>query len=907
MSKRLFIIDGYAQIFRSYYAPFQPLTSPQGEPTKAVYVFTNMLLQLIREQKPDYLCMALDTSDETVFRREIDPEYKANREPPPEDLIPQIDRVIQIVEACEIPMLREPGYEADDLIATLCEKLADKEVEVAIVSKDKDLEQLLGERVRLFDPGKGEFIGPEELREKKGYGPESAIEIQTLTGDTTDNIPGVKGVGPKKALGLIEKYGTAQGVIEHADELTPAMKKNVKAFADSIDVTRQLVTLRRDVPMAFDLQACAWSGLKPERLHPLFEELGFRRLTEQMAEGAQAEESSSDGGGSASAFSQKKTAPRNYQLIDTETKFDAFMKELRSQKLFAFDTETTSVNPAEAELVGLSFSWKANEAYYLPLRGMGQCLDGESTLDALRPVMEDAAVRKVGQNLKYDIVVLKHHGIDVQGVAFDTMIASFVLDSTRRSHGMDALSRELLGIAPIPISDLIGKGKNQITFDQVDTQRACEYAAEDADLTWQLGEVLRAEMDCSDMQSLFHETEMPLVQVLADMEAEGVKIDSAFLENMSRELEKQLETLTHEIHEQVGYPFNIDSTKQLAEALFDHLELPVVRKTKTGRSTDAETLDTLAAQSDHPVPGLVKQYRELTKLKGTYIDTLPTMICKRTGRLHGSFHQTVAITGRLSSSDPNLQNIPVRTEIGRQIRKAFVPRDDDHVLLTADYSQIELRVLAHLCEDEALRSAFAEDRDIHQFVASQVFGVPLNEVTSEQRGRAKAVNFGIIYGQTAYGLARGTGMPVAEAQGFIDMYFMRYPGIRMFIDGVIAEANKVGYVKTMLGRRRAVPDINSRNRNARQLAERVAVNTVVQGTAADLIKRAMIHIHARIRDEGRPSRMLIQVHDELVFDVPRAAVEAEAEFIREEMAGALPLDVPIKVDLAWAENWLESK
>jgi DNA polymerase-1 len=910
MAKKLFLIDGYAQIFRCYYAPFQPLTAPDGEPTKATYVFTNMLLQIIREQKPDYLAMALDTSDETVFRREIDPAYKANREPAPEDLIPQIDRVIEVVESQEIPILRVPGFEADDLIATVCEKLAGEDVEIAIVSKDKDLEQLLTDRVRLFDPGKGEFIGPQELREKKGYGPASAIEIQTLSGDTTDNIPGVKGVGPKKALDLINKYGSARAVIDHADELTPAMSKNVREFAPSIDVTRQLVTLRRDVPFSFDLAMCAWTGWKAGPVKPLFERLGFRRLVEQMAEMMP----SAEGAGTAGSAPQEprrgllETRPaRDYHCVDTPEKFETFLVELSRHATFAFDTETTDINAAAATLVGMSFSWQAGTGYYLPLRGVGTCLDAGETLNALRPILEDASIRKVGQNLKYDLIVLAHHGIEVQGVEFDTMIASFVLDSSRRSHGMDALSREVLGIDPIPISALIGKGRDQIGFEQVDTQRACEYAAEDADITWQLAAVFRHQLEGGDLEPLFRETEMPLVQVLADMEAEGVKIDVDFLKKMSEELAGQLEELRHQIHEAVGYPFNIDSTKQLAEVLFDHLALPVIKKTKTGRSTDAETLDALALQTDHPVPALIKQYRELTKLKGTYIDTLPAMICRRTGRVHASFHQTVAVTGRLSSSDPNLQNIPVRTEIGRQIRRAFVPRSAEHVLLTADYSQIELRVLAHLSGDEALRTAFAEDRDIHQFVAGQVFNVPLEDVTKEQRGRAKAVNFGIIYGQTAYGLARGTGMPVGEAQAFIDMYFMRYPGIRMFIDKTIAEAKKRGFVKTMLGRRRAVPDINSRNRNARQLAERVAVNTVVQGTAADMIKRAMINIHRRIREENHPARLLIQVHDELVFDVPRAAVEAEAAFIREEMATALPLDVPVKVDLAWAENWLESK
>jgi len=898
MAKRFFIIDGLAQIFRCYYAPFRPLTSPGGEPTRATYVFTNMLLQLIREQRPDFLAMAMDTRDEIVFRHEIDPKYKANREPPPEDLPPQIERICQIVASQSIPILTVPGFEADDVLATICEQLAEEDIEIHLVSKDKDLEQLLSDKVRMFDPGKGEFIGPDDLREKKGYGPEAAIEIQTLSGDSTDNVPGVKGVGPKKAAGLIAKYGTAGSVIEHADELTPAMSKNVKAFADRLEMTRQLVTLRRDVPVPFDLKACAWSDVDFAALQPLFEELGFNRLLEQANEKA---------GAAPEKPQAAKTQKRDYVLVDNEDKLTAFLVELKKQKRFAFDTETTSLHPAWAKLVGMSFSWQANTGYYLPFRGVGHCLDLEGALEKLRPIMADQRVEKIGQNIKYDLVVLEHHGVPVGGVAFDTMVASFVLDSSRRSHGMDALARELLGFEPIPISDLIGKGKSQIGFDEVDTVQACEYAAEDADVTWQLGEVLGGQMADSELEPLFTQTEMPLVEVLAAMEAEGVNLDTALLATMSRELETRLDQLTAEIHREAGHSFNIDSTKQLAVVLFDELDLPVIRKTKTGRSTDAETLETLAIQSEHPVPRLVKEYRELTKLKGTYTDTLPKMICTRTGRVHASFHQTGAITGRLSSSDPNLQNIPIRTELGRRIRGAFVARDENHVLLTADYSQIELRVLAHFCQDSTLKQAFAEDRDIHRFVASQVFGVPLDEVTSGQRGRAKAVNFGIIYGQTAYGLSRSTGMPVGEAQGFIDMYFMRYPGIRMFIDKIIADAKRDGYVSTILGRRRMIADIDSRNRNTRQAAERLAVNTVIQGSAADLIKKAMIHIHRRIVAEHRPSHMLIQVHDELVLDVKRDAVEAEAAFIRQEMADALPLDVPIKVDIAWGETWLEGK
>lgn len=910
MAERFFIIDGLSQIFRSYYAPFRRLTAPDGEPTRATYVFTNMLLQLIRQQKPDLLVMAMDSPDEEVFRRQIDPDYKAHRPPPPEDLPPQIERILDIVRAAGIPILSVSGFEADDVIATLARRYAKPDRTVLVVSKDKDLEQLISPDIHLFDPASGESMGPDELRAKKGYGPEQAVEIQTLTGDTTDNVPGVKGVGPKKAADLIARYGSAREVVEHADELTPAMGRNVRAFADHLERTRQLVTLRDDVPLKFNLKTARFKGIDRSALLPIFKELGFQRLVEQFDEGqaTQPEDPPKSPAGNPTIPDSLFDLPHApAELVDTPEKLDRFLAELKRQKRFALDTETTHLNPAWARLVGLSFSWKPRTGWYLPLAGVGRTLDAEPTLAALRPILADPAVAKVGQNIKYDLVVLASHDVPVAGVAFDTMVASFVLDSARHSHGLDALARELLGRETIPITALIGKGKNQITFDQVEIDRAAVYAAEDADVTWSLYELLAPRLAGSDLEPLFHETEMPLVEVLAAMQAEGVHLDTDLLARMSNELADRLQDLSRQIHEAAGRPFNIDSPKQLAEILFDELGLTAVKRTQTGYSTDAETLETLARQSDHPVPKLVKEYRELTKLKSTYVDTLPEMICPRTGRVHASFHQTVAVTGRLSSSDPNLQNIPVRTELGRRIRQAFIPRDKDHVLLTADYSQVELRVLAHFCKDPALVRAFAEDRDIHRVVAAQVFDVPLDEVTSEQRGKAKTVNFGIIYGQTAFGLARSTGMTTGAAQALIDRYHERYPGIRRFIDATIAAARRNGFVRTILGRRRAIPHIDSRNHNLRAAAEREAVNTVIQGSAADLIKRAMITIHDRIVREHRPARLVIQVHDELVFDVPRASVADEAALIAREMTDALPLDVPLKVEPAWGDNWLESK
>ncbi|MFH0982069.1 MAG: DNA polymerase I [Planctomycetota bacterium] len=915
MSKTFYIIDGHAQIFRAYYAPFTRLNAPSGEPTKAAFVFCQMLVSLLRDKQPDYLAMALDTGTENVFRRKLYPDYKANREPPPEDFGPQADRIVGIVQALSVPVLERVGFEADDLMATLCERLARKDVDIYLVSRDKDLEQLISDRVRLYDPGKDTVMGREELLAEKGYPPERAVEVQTLSGDSVDNIPGVVGIGPKTAAKLIAQYGSARAVLEHADDLTPKQREHVKAFAEQMALARQLVTLRRDVDFDFDLQRCATDGLAFDNVRPIFEELGFNRLLPQLdtlARGA-AEKTARTGsfslrGSSATVMATSVRDRNDYRLVDTPEALEAFVQELAQQDTFAFDTETTGLNPVASKLVGLSFAWRAGRAYYLPVRAAaGRTLDETAVVERLKPILEDPAQKKVGQNLKFDMAVVRQVGIHVRGVFFDTMLASFVLEPLRRSHGLDGLAWELLGHRMIPISDLIGKGKRQCSIDEVDTVRVCEYAAEDADYTWRLYEVLKPQIDGSSFAKLFYETEMPLVEVLCDMECNGVALDADLLAGLSASLAERLAELTRQIHAAAGHPFNIDSTQQLAAVLFDELRLPVVRKTKTGRSTDAETLEALSQRSHHPLLRLVLEYRELTKLKSTYVDTLPKMVCRRTGRIHAAFHQTGAVTGRLSSSDPNLQNIPIRTEPGRQIRGAFVAGRPDHVLLTADYSQIELRVLAHFCQDQALLEAFRSGQDIHAFVAAQVNGVPIDQVTKEQRSAAKAVNFGIIYGQTAFGLARALSISRTAAKTFIDMYFMRYPGIRWFIDKTIADTKRKGYVETLLGRRRPLPELRSSSPQEVALGERLAVNTIIQGSAADLIKRAMIDIHRETAANHRPSRMLIQVHDELVFEVPACHVEAEAEMIRRKMTQAIPLEVPVVVDIAWGRNWLEAK
>lgn len=908
MANSLYLLDGHAQIYRAYYAPFGALTSPAGEPTRATHVFFSMIFNLIRHRQPTYLAMAIDLQDSSQSRRRIFADYKANREPPPEDLPPQIDRIVGSLAAMGVPILSAPGYEADDVLASMVKRFANEDLDIYLVSKDKDLEQLIHSRARLYDPGKDVVLDAYSLEAAKGYPPDRAIEVQTLMGDNVDNIPGISGVGLKTAAKLIKKYGTADEVVAHAHELTPKMAEKVRAYVPQMPVTRQLVTLVDDLDISFDLNAARVSSFSVSALRPIFDELGFTRLLTQiddLTHAMDAGSSESHGGGESAA---PAAPPVEYELIDTAEKLQKLAARLAKLDAFAFDTETTGLNPVAAKLVGISFSWNAGQACYVPVRGVGgPVLPLVEVVRQLGPVFENSAISKCGHNLKFDLIVLAEAGFTVKGVFFDTLIASFLLDPLRQSQSMDWLAQDLFGHRKIPITDILGKGKQQTTMDNIDIVRVCEYAAEDADYTWRFFEVFKPQIEESTLEPLFRKTEMPMVEVLARMERNGVALDVEFLRNMGADLDSQCSNLRENIHKAAGRQFNIDSTKQLALVLFDEQNLRVIRKTKTGRSTDVETLTTLARETDNPLPPLVLQYRELIKLKNTYTDSLPKMICSKTGRIHASYNVIGAVTGRLSSSDPNLQNIPIRTELGREIRKAFVTGGPDLVLLSADYSQIELRLLAHYCRDEALCGAFAANEDIHRFVAAQVFGVEVGDVTSDQRSRAKAVNFGIIYGQTPFGLSRTTGMDVGEARRFIDLYFDRYPGIRLFIDRCIAQAEKDGYVETMLGRRRPIPELRSRNKQQRMLGERLAVNTILQGSAADLIKTAMINIHRRLEQNPDGAKMLIQVHDELVFEVHRDQVEQEAELICEEMCNALPLEVPLVADTHWGPNWLASK
>ena len=922
MAKSLYIIDAHAHIYAAYYAPMRgQLTSPSGEPTKATYIFTMAILGLIQRRKPDMLVVALDSKAPT-FRRKMYADYKAHRPPMPDDMPVQIDRIEQILDAMNIPRVRLDGFEADDIIGTLAKKASAEGMDVFICSGDKDVLQLLDERVRAYDMKRDIEFDVSRMRNEMGVSPEQFREVLALQGDTSDNIPGLPDVGPKTALSWIQQYGSIDNLYKHADEIKGKRGESLRNFKDNVTLSRELVTIDCDVPIKIDYADLGLGEPDRPKLAELFTELGFSRLITQLdlakyppqgAAATAAGQPSSVVPRPSSVVAEPgelacvDTTDHDYQLIDTPEKFDGLLKELKKQNLFAIDTETTSIDAMRAELVGMSFSWEAHRAFYLAFKAPlgSQRLDLDQIRPKLAPILTDEEVKKIGQNIKYDLLILQNAGLPVRGVHFDTMVASYCLDPAR-SHSMDNMAIDYLKYRPVPIYDLIGKGKNQLTFDMVDTAAACRYAAEDADITWQLYEYLKARLEKEpDIYRLFEQVEMPLVPVLATMEHNGVSLDTRLLRKMSGEITETLKSVTDRIYEQAGCVFNIDSPKQLAEILFDRLDLTPVRVGKAGRSTDADVLEQLA--EEHPIADSILEYRTLSKLKNTYVGKLGSLINPRTGRVHASFNQTITATGRLSSSNPNLQNIPIRTELGRKIRSAFIPAKKTDCILSADYSQVELRLLAHFSKDKALMEAFAADRDIHAFVASQIYGVAIEDVTGEMRSKCKAVNFGIIYGQGAFGLSRSVGMSMADAKKFIDDYFARYSSIRAFMDGVIELARKTGYAETILHRRRKIQDLNSKNANKRSQAQRFAVNTVIQGSAADLIKVAMVAIAGRIEREALPVKLILQIHDELVFELPAEQAETHGRWIGKEMSSAIKLDVPLKVDISYGPTWLAGK
>lgn len=898
-SKTFYLIDGHAQLFRAYYAPFRQLTAPDGEPVKAVYIFTQLLLNILTKVKPDYFAIAFDVATKDTFRAEVYPKYKANRDAAPEDLLQQFLKVRKLIEVLEIPVFEIEGFEADDVIATVAKQLEGEDVELRIASKDKDLHQILSHKVALWDPSNDNLLDAEKLLTEHGYTPEQAIEMQVLTGDTIDNIPGAKGVGIKTAQRLIAQYETAENVLAHHEEFTPKLKENILAHGPRLGLTRKLVTLRQDVPIELNLEQCRLPKINNEAVVPLLDELGFRTLINQLPGGGIEELKELRMGRHQGDF-----IPVEYTTLTLKT-FPTFLGKLERRKSFSFDLETTGIPAVSADIVGIAFSWEAGKAWYVPISGAGvDSATGQMFFEHLKPILESPDTLKIGQNLKYDIIVLAEAGVTLGGEIFDTMVAAHLLYPERRTFNLEDLSRDLLNTDTMPLFDLIGKGKTQVSMFDVELDEVADYAAEDADMTWRLYEHLESILGRMDEQTreLYRTIEAPLVRVLAGMERAGIALDTAVLTALQEELSVGIQELQQQIMDAAGKQFNPDSPKQLADVLFDDLGFRVVKRTKTSRSTNAEVLETLAAEVDHPLPELVLQYRERVKLLNTYVTPLPTFIQKKTGRLHASFHQTGTATGRLSSSDPNIQNIPVRSEMGRSIRAAFVAKDGFN-LLRADYSQIELRVLAHHSEDPELIQAFIRGRDIHAFVASQIFGVALTEVTREQRDIAKTVNFGIIYGQTAFGLARTLKIPQSDAQKFIDAYREQYSGIQTFLESCVQQARDTGYVRTIMGRRRKIDEVQSRNYNMRMLGERLAINTVIQGSAADLIKIAMVNVVQQLREKFQSSQLLIQVHDELIFEVPEDDIQAVQDLVIEVMESALKLRVPLLVETAHGRNW----
>jgi len=890
----VYVVDAYALIFQVFHA-LPEMTGPAGQPVGAVHGFIRDMVDLLEKKSPDYLLCAFDLPGDT-FRDERYAEYKADRSEMPEDLQPQIPNIRRVLEAMGIPCLECPGYEADDVLATVARTAEQEGMQCYVVTSDKDCRQLITDRVKIYNIRKGSVFDAPALMEAWGVRPDQVVDFQSLVGDKVDNVPGVPLIGPKIAAELLQKYETLDQVLDHAEEVSGKKRReNLMNGRESAMLSRDLVRLVDDVPVAIDWNAGRVAEIDQPAVQSLCQEFGFRRLAERLA--------------GLTTQAKPPTAQTEYRTVATLAELDDLVRQLSQQSQISVDTETTSTRPRSAEIVGYSFAWQEGDACYIPVRapeGDPQ-LDPATVRDALRPVLENPDIQKVGQNLKYDMVVLRSAGIQLRGIAFDTMVADYLIVPGERNHSLDDLAARYLDHTTIKISELIGTGKKQKRMDQVPVVEVTPYAAEDAEVPLRLASILQGRLQDEGLTDLYRDLEMPLIEVLAEMEFNGIKVDVARLGELGQRFGERIASLEREVHELAGGPFNIDSRKQLSKVLFEDLELPVQKKTKTGPSTDAEVLGELAKL--HELPAKIIQYRQYAKLRSTYVDALIGLLHPDTGRVHTSFKQDVAATGRLSSKDPNLQNIPVRTEDGREIRSAFLPGEDGWKLLAADYSQIELRVLAHFSDDRALRQAFAEDRDIHALVASEVHGVPLEEVTREMRRSAKAVNFGVIYGQSPFGLAKSLDIDQEEAAGFIAAYFGRYPGVDEFMVKTLAECRQKGYVSSILGRRRAVQGVRDpsslSDSRQRTLPERIAINTVIQGSAADLIKKAMINVHNRMRQEKLQARMLLQIHDELIFEVPSEEVDGLACLVREEMTTVQQLGVPLKVDVKVGDNWAD--
>ena len=914
----LFLLDGMAIIYRSFFALQRAgMTSRDGMPTGAIYGFASALFKIFETYKPHYLAAVFDSKEKT-FRHDMYPAYKANRQTPPEDLIVQLDAVFELLEALDIPLLKAPGYEADDLIGTAARKFEDV-CQVYIVTPDKDLAQLVHDGVKILKPGKNqnelELFGQKEIAEQFGVAPELFTQFLTLTGDTSDNIPGAKGIGPKTASSLLLTYGSIENIYKHLDDISPKNRQSLEEFQPRLDLITKLVTIRTDLQVDVTLNELECGVPDRTKLLPLLQKLGLKTIISRLpvafneyeqspADEAAMHEHPADQPDDKQPLLRSPQTGADYALVDTSEKLDELVLSLQNAKRIAVDTETTSLDTFEAELAGMSFSIEPGKARFIAFNH--SALQRESTLEILRPLLENPSILKSGQNLKYDILVLKKYGIELSPVGFDTMLASYVLDPEEQ-HNLDDMAARHLGYRTTTFEELVGTGKTKLSIYDVEPRKLSDYGCQDADLALQLEDMFRKKLeDEKELLSICENIEFPLVEVLAAMEYEGICIDSLSLEKASEAATIELKKLTDKIYAATGSEFNIDSPKQLAHILFDVLGLPAKKTTKTGFSTNVEVLEELAPL--HPVASDLLEYRSLQKLKNTYIDALPKIVNPRTGRLHTSFNQQITATGRLSSSKPNLQNIPIRTALGKEIRRAFIPSSPDKWLLSADYSQIELRIAAEISGDPQLLDAFRNREDIHTATARVIFGT--TEIDSDMRRKAKEVNFGVLYGIMPFGLSKRLNITQKEAKAIIDTYISKYPGLFDALQNIIEAGRTNGYVSTLLGRRRYIADLNSRNTNLKKAAERAAMNTPIQGTAADIIKCAMILCSKRMRDEKLKSTMLLQVHDELLFETTDDEKEALSLLIEKAMIDAAITcglkTVPVEVDTGMGKNWLEA-
>ena len=898
MRPKLYILDGTYYVFRAFHA-IRGMNNSSGMPTNGLFAFTSMLLNVIRDKRPDFLVVAFDPSGPT-FRNERYPAYKANRSEPPEELVPQFPWFPRIVRSLNIPVVSVSGFEADDAIATLCRHGSRTGMDIVVLTGDKDLCQLVDEHTTLYDSMRDKTVDIAAVVERFQVLPALVPDVLGLAGDSSDNIPGVPGIGEKTAGQLIAEFGSLEQLLANLGNVSGARRReNLTTYAEQALLSRELATVCDSVPIDFDLEAFRLSPPDFPAFDALCTELDFHRFRNQLRE-LFPESSRQVALSTASEF--------DYQTVSSVAALQSVIDEIRQAGAFAVDLETTSVEPLDADIVGIALAWRPGAAVYVPVAHRADLftpqIPRDVALQMLKPLLEDAAIAKTAQHSKYEIAVFARAGIQLSGVTMDTMLAAYLLDPNKRRYGLDALAQEYLGHRTIGFEDVAGSGKDQKSFDQVSIDEATQYAAEDADVTLRLGSLFHTALETSAMRALLTDVEIPLTQVLAGMETTGIRVDLPYLAGLSAEFQERIQRAEQDVYDAAGTTFTIHSPKQLASVLFDKLQLPVVKKTKTGPSTDQEVLDQLTEL--HPLPRLITRYRELSKLLSTYVDALPRLVRPDTGRVHTSFNQAVAATGRLSSSNPNLQNIPIRTVEGRRIRHAFIPQDGWY-LLGGDYSQIELRVLAHLSGEPTWLDAFQKGEDIHRRTASEVFGVALADVTSTQRSAAKTINFGIIYGMGANRLAGELGIPREVARAYIEQYFQRVSGVRTWFDTQIEAARRLGYAETITGRRRPVPELQSGQARNVALGERLAQNTPIQGSAADLIKIAMVNIARRLRTERLQTRMLLQVHDELVFEVPPDELTAASELIRHEMQSVWPLRVPLTVDLAHGRNWAELK